>query len=29
MNVIDLVEKSFIRDDIPYFRSGDTVRVHV
>ncbi len=29
MNVIDLVEKSFIRDDIPDFRSGDTVRVHV
>lgn len=29
MNVMDLVEKKFIRNDIPSFRAGDTVRVHV
>jgi large subunit ribosomal protein L19 len=29
MNVMDLVEKKFIRNDIPNFRAGDTVRVHV
>ncbi|NLA90744.1 MAG: 50S ribosomal protein L19 [Synergistaceae bacterium] len=26
---MDLVEKKFIRNDIPNFRAGDTVRVHV
>jgi large subunit ribosomal protein L19 len=29
MNKIDLVEKPRLRDDLPEFRSGDTVRVHV
>ncbi len=28
MNVIDQLEKSQMRMDIPSFRSGDTVRVH-
>lgn len=29
MNKLDLVEKSQLRDDIPEFRPGDTVKVHV
>ena len=29
MNVIDLIEQEQIRDDIPAFRAGDTVQVHV
>lgn len=29
MNKTDLVEKTRLRDDIPGFRAGDTVRVHV
>lgn len=29
MNKVDLVEKSRLRDDLPDFRPGDTVRVHV
>lgn len=29
MNKIDLVEKPRLRDDLPDFRPGDTVRVHV
>ncbi|MGI6784962.1 MAG: 50S ribosomal protein L19 [Aminivibrio sp.] len=29
MNVMDLVEKKFIKSDVPDFRAGDTVRVHV
>ncbi|MDD2221313.1 MAG: 50S ribosomal protein L19 [Clostridia bacterium] len=29
MNVIDLIEQEQIRDDIPAFRPGDTVQVHV
>ena len=29
MNKTDLVEKSRLRDDIPEFRPGDAVRVHV
>jgi len=29
MNKLDLVEKSRLRDDIPEFWAGDTVRVHV
>ncbi len=29
MNKVDLVEKSRLRDDIPDFRPGDTVKVHV
>ncbi len=29
MNVIELVEKDYERSDIPEFREGDTVRVHV
>jgi large subunit ribosomal protein L19 len=29
MNKTDLVEKPRLRDDIPAFRAGDTVRVHV
>lgn len=29
MNRVDIVEKSRMRDDIPPFRPGDTVRVHV
>src|SRR5712692_11288399 len=28
MNKIDLVEKPRLRDDLPAFRPGDTVRVH-
>ncbi|HVL65491.1 MAG TPA: 50S ribosomal protein L19 [Actinomycetota bacterium] len=29
MNSIDLVERPYLRDDVPEFRPGDTVRVHV
>lgn len=29
MNTLDSVEAAFIRDDIPDFTPGDTVRVHV
>ena len=29
MNATDLVDVETLRDDIPDFRSGDTVRVHV
>ncbi|MBL3539621.1 50S ribosomal protein L19 [Aminivibrio sp.] len=29
MDVISLVEKKYLRSDVPDFRSGDTVRVHV
>jgi large subunit ribosomal protein L19 len=29
MNPTDLVERSFLRDDLPDFAPGDTVRVHV
>src|SRR5687767_3614222 len=29
MNPTDLVERPYLRDDIPEFRPGDTVKVHV
>lgn len=29
MNLIDAVDKESLRDDIPEFRAGDTVNVHV
>jgi large subunit ribosomal protein L19 len=29
MNPTDLVERPYLRDDVPAFRAGDTVRVHV
>ena len=29
MNRLDLVEKPRLRDDLPDFRAGDTVKVHV
>ncbi len=29
MDVISLVEKKFLKSDVPDFRSGDTARVHV
>jgi large subunit ribosomal protein L19 len=29
MNPTDLVEQPYLRDDVPDFRAGDTVRVHV
>jgi large subunit ribosomal protein L19 len=29
MNPTDLVERAYLRDDIPEFRPGDTVKVHV
>ncbi len=29
MNKVDLVEKARMRDDVPDFRPGDTVKVHV
>ena len=29
MNKTDLVDKSYLRDDLPEFRPGDTVKVHV
>jgi large subunit ribosomal protein L19 len=29
MNKVDLVEKAHLRDDVPDFRPGDSVKVHV
>src|SRR5688572_11488577 len=29
MNRTDIVEQAYLRDDIPDFRAGDTIRVHV
>lgn len=29
MNPTDLVERPYLRDDVPEFRPGDTVKVHV
>jgi large subunit ribosomal protein L19 len=29
VNVLDLIEKKYIRSDLPDFRPGDTLRVHV
>ena len=29
MNPTDLVERPYLKDDLPDFRAGDTVRVHV
>ena len=29
MNVIDMVEEQQLRDDLPAFKTGDTLRVHV
>lgn len=29
MNPTDLVDRTYLRDDVPEFRPGDTVRVHV
>lgn len=29
MNVIDMIEKEQFKQDVPHFRGGDTVRVHV
>lgn len=29
MNIMDTIEREQMRDDIPQFRPGDTVRVHV
>lgn len=29
MNIIDVLEKEQMKQDVPNFRSGDTVRVHV
>ncbi|MDD2554771.1 MAG: 50S ribosomal protein L19 [Syntrophaceticus sp.] len=29
MNIIKMVEQGYLKKDIPNFRSGDTVRVHV
>lgn len=29
MNVIDFIERTQMREDIPNFKSGDTVRVHL
>ena len=29
MNLVDLIEKQYIKEDIPAFRVGDTVKVHV
>ena len=29
MNRLDLIEKSRLRDDIPEFRPGDSIKVHV
>ena len=29
MNKVDSIEKPRLRDDVPQFRAGDTVRVHV
>ena len=29
MNILDLIERKYTKDDIPDFRPGDTLRVHV
>ncbi|MDQ6774328.1 MAG: 50S ribosomal protein L19 [Candidatus Dormibacteraeota bacterium] len=29
MNIVEAVEKEYMKDDVPRLRSGDTVRVHV
>ena len=29
MNVIEMIEKEYMRGDIPGFKAGDTVKVHV
>ena len=29
MNKLELIEKSYLQKDIPEFRTGDTVRVHI
>ena len=29
MNVIEMIEKEYMRGDIPGFKTGDTVKVHV
>ncbi len=29
MNPTDLVERAYLRDDVPEFRPGDTLKVHV
>ena len=29
MNILNLVEKKYMRNDLPDFRPGDTLRVHV
>ncbi len=29
MNAVELVEKKFLKSDLPEFRPGDTIRVHV
>ncbi len=29
MNILDTIDAASVRDDIPDFRAGDTVRVHV
>src|SRR5580700_681267 len=29
MNPTDLVDRAFLRDDVPTFRPGDTLKVHV
>jgi large subunit ribosomal protein L19 len=29
MNVIDTIEREQLRDDVPQFKAGDTVKVHV
>ncbi len=29
MNNLDMLEGAYLRDDVPEFRSGDTVKVHV
>lgn len=29
MNIVETVEKEYLKQDIPVLRSGDTVRVHV
>jgi large subunit ribosomal protein L19 len=29
MNPTDIVDRDFLRDDVPDFRPGDTLKVHV
>ena len=29
MNIVEALEKEYMKDDVPRLRSGDTVRVHV